>query len=101
MLPDTIFVDEAIANLDAIENGLAGAASVAGTDGIHAMFCHAHSVKGGAAAFGLGELAGLMHLIESVLDVSRASGAMPQGDDAALLREAVQAARPRIVHELM
>lgn len=93
MLPDAIFVDEAIASLDAIDQGLAGAGSASDADGIHAMFRHAHSVKGGAAAFGLDGLAELMHLVESVLDASRASGAMPQGADAGLLREAVQAAR--------
>ncbi len=93
MLPDAMFLDEAIANLDAMDAELGRIGTLVDPDGVQAMFRHAHSVKGGAAAFGLDAVADLMHLIESVLEVSRRSGVPPELAAADLLHEAVDAAR--------
>lgn len=97
MLPDAIFLDEAIANLDAIDAELCRVDAFDSPDSVHAMFRQAHSVKGGAAAFGLDAVADLLHLIESVLDVPRQSGNPPELGTADLLREAVDAARHMLV----
>lgn len=97
IVPDAQFVDEAVANLDAMDARLARFGPGADAQGVHAVFRHAHSVKGGAAAFGLDALAELMHLVESVLDGSRKSDALPDPSTTGLLREAVYAARQMLL----
>lgn len=93
MLPDAIFLDEAIANLDAMDVTLAEFGAADHMDAVHALFRHAHSIKGGASAFGLEAVVEIMHSIESVLDVARTSGIQPDGSTVELLRDAVDAAR--------
>ena len=94
MSPDALFLDEALANLDAIERALRhGDFACPDPEAVHALFRHAHSVKGGAAAFGLDVLAELMHLTESLIDPWRAPGAVPDMEGVALVHRATQAAR--------
>ncbi len=99
MLPDAQFLDEAIANLDAMDAVLAGFGPAADPDAVHAVFRHAHSIKGGAAAFGMEAVAELMHAIESVLDVSRSTGLPTDGTTTGMLRDAVDAARHMLVDD--
>ena len=69
MQSDPIFIEEALANLDAMAHALdPGRPSMLGPDQIDAVFRHAHSVKGGAAVFGLLDASELMHQAESLLD---------------------------------
>lgn len=95
MQPDSIFVDEALANLDVMAQGLSDLSSGVTVDveRIDAIFRCAHSVKGGAAAFGLVDLSGLMHQAESVLNRWRQTRLAPDADSAGLLHEAVSLAR--------
>jgi two-component system, chemotaxis family, sensor kinase CheA len=92
--PDPIFVDEALANLDAMAQALS-AVLTAGADSeqINAVFRHAHSIKGGAAAFGLGQVSELMHHAESLLDPWRLGRRQPDADGVALLLAAVDLAK--------
>lgn len=91
MQPDSLFLDEAFASLDAMDRDV-GRFDV-DPEAVNAVFRRAHSVKGGAAAFGLEAVAELMHQVESVLDGIRKSGVAPDRATADLLREAVGAAR--------
>ncbi|MCZ4313701.1 ATP-binding protein [Comamonadaceae bacterium G21597-S1] len=91
MQPDSLFLDEAFASLDAMDLDV-GRFDV-DPDAVNAVFRRAHSVKGGAAAFGLEAVAELMHQVESVLDGIRKSGVAPDSATSDLLREAVGAAR--------
>ena len=93
MLPDALFLDEARANLDAMDAAL-GRVALASPDPeiIHALFRQAHSVKGGAAGFGWRALEELMQLIESVLEPWRKSGVAPGPQVVGLLRESARVA---------
>ena len=42
-----------------------------GAEGVNAIFRAAHSIKGGANMFALGEIAGVTHEMETVLDAAR------------------------------
>ena len=91
---DPIFVDEALANLDAMAHALAAVLTTgADPERINAIFRHAHSIKGGASAFGLGQVSDLMHQAESLLDQWRQGRLSPNGAGVALLLEAVDLAR--------
>jgi len=59
--------------LEALQDGL-GELEGGGGDGetIHVVFRAVHSIKGGAGAFGLGELVSFAHVFETVLDEVRA-----------------------------
>lgn len=97
MKPDAIFLNEALENLDIMNTALrALEVGEHAPEQIQTLFRCAHSVKGGAAAFGLDAVAELMHLVESVLDpLRRGDGAM-DARSMPLLREAVAAARGRL-----
>lgn len=80
--------------LEALEDGLgqidAGLASGAGEDDtVNAVFRAVHSIKGGAAAFGLDKLVTFAHGFENVLDAMRARTLPP---DAAVIRLCFRAA---------
>jgi len=94
MLPDPIFVDEALANLDVMERLLSTLpVNSVGMDRIDTIFRCAHSVKGGAAAFGLADVSDLMHQAESLLDQWRQNRLKPDARATALLRDCVDLAR--------
>lgn len=99
MLPDAIFLDEAIAKLDAMDATLAELGAPDHLDAVNVLFRHAHSIKGGASAFGLEAVVEIMHAIESVLDVARGSGIQPDGSTVEMLRDAVDAARHRLAED--
>ncbi len=94
MLLDPIFVDEALANLDEMEQLLISLlADNLAMDRMDAIFRCAHSVKGGAAAFGLTDVSDLMHQAECLLDQWRQKRLEPDASGAGLLRECVGLAR--------
>jgi two-component system chemotaxis sensor kinase CheA len=94
MKPDALFLNEALENLCAMRSALlAFDEGECGHEQIQLLFRCAHSVKGGAAAFGLETVAELMHLVESFLDPLRRGRAIIDPRRTALLREAVAAAR--------
>ncbi|MFK5894264.1 MAG: chemotaxis protein CheA [Pseudomonadota bacterium] len=67
-----IFLEESDEGLDVLESGLLSLDSgTADDDVIHAVFRAAHSIKGGAATFGLNEIAEFTHLMETLLDEMR------------------------------
>lgn len=99
MLPDALFLDEAIANLDAMDVELGRLDADVDPEAVHSVFRRAHSVKGGAAAFGLDAVADLMHRVESVLDVVRKAGIPPDRPTINLLCEAVCSARQMLAQD--
>ncbi|MFC4727301.1 chemotaxis protein CheA [Coralloluteibacterium thermophilus] len=67
-----VFLEESREGLDVMEAGLLALESGRQQpDTIHAVFRAAHSIKGGSATFGLTTLAGLTHLLETLLDEIR------------------------------
>ena len=94
MQSDPIFIDEAMANLDAMAQALdPERPETLGQDQIDAVFRHAHSVKGGAAVFGLLDAAELMHHAESLLDQWRQRILLPDRQGVTLLCDSVELAR--------
>lgn len=92
--PDPIFIDEALANLDAMARALdPGRPQALGPDQIDAIFRHAHSVKGGAAVFGLSDASELMHQAESLLDQWRQRRLFPDRLGVSLLCDSVELTR--------
>ena len=87
--------------LEALQDGL-GELEGGGGDGetIHVVFRAVHSIKGGAGAFGLGDLVGFAHAFETVLDEVRADRLEPTPElfrlffrGADVLSDLVRAAR--------
>ncbi|SIS88665.1 two-component system, chemotaxis family, sensor kinase CheA [Roseivivax lentus] len=73
---------------------------------VNAVFRSVHSIKGGAASFGLEELVRFAHEFETVLDAMRAGRLTPDRDDWRVLRqsgdvlaELVAAARDGVGHD--
>ncbi|WP_298927089.1 chemotaxis protein CheW [uncultured Ramlibacter sp.] len=68
----SVFFEEAAENLASMEQLLLALDPQAPEDEtLHAIFRCAHSIKGGAATFGFGELAELTHVMETLLDKLR------------------------------
>ncbi|MFK5986641.1 MAG: chemotaxis protein CheA [Pseudomonadota bacterium] len=66
------FLEESDEGLDVLESGLLSLdTGTADDDVIHAVFRAAHSIKGGAGTFGLNEIAGFTHIMETLLDEMR------------------------------
>ena len=66
------YFEESREGLDAMESGLL--ALEGGSDDpevVNSVFRAAHSIKGGAATFGFGKMAGLTHVLETLLDEVR------------------------------
>lgn len=67
-----IFLEESDEGLEVLESGLLALDSGTADDEIiHTVFRAAHSIKGGAGTFGLNEIAGFTHVMESLLDEMR------------------------------
>lgn len=98
--PDRLFIDEALGNFDAMDGALRAMqdADPAAPD-VDALFRRAHSIKGGAAAFGLSGLAGLMHQAEYLLDHWRKRRLVPSPAGVALLRDAVALGRASLLDQ--
>lgn len=60
---------------------------------LDALFRYAHSIKGGAAAFGFSEVVELTHGVESLLDALRRQALSPEARSVEALLAAVDAAR--------
>ena len=89
-----IFFDEARENLDLMEQSLLKFNPHADAhEQLNAIFRTAHSVKGGAAAFGFADVAEFAHLMESVLDRVRSRQVPPDASMVDLLLESVDAMR--------
>jgi len=66
------FIEESIEGLDVIESALVGVDTQAlDIDTINVIFRAAHSIKGGAGTFGLGEISQFTHVAETLLDQIR------------------------------
>lgn len=67
------FFEESLEGLDAMESGLLNLAAGEPPDPeiINTVFRAAHSIKGGSATFGFQEIAGVTHLLETLLDQIR------------------------------
>lgn len=64
-----MFVDEGVESISAMNNGLLALENdPTDEQGIDAVFRHAHTLKGNAAAIGLEEISSLAHVLEDVLD---------------------------------
>lgn len=88
------FFDEAGENLARLEQLLLALdPAAAGDEPLHAIFRCAHSVKGGAAAFGFDDVADLTHRMESLLDRLRRHELAPSAAMVELLLQAGDALR--------
>jgi two-component system chemotaxis sensor kinase CheA len=103
---DTFF-EESAEGLDAMESGLLnmqeGAADL---ELVNTIFRAAHSIKGGAATFGLSEVAGFTHNMETLLDEMRsgqrdvtASAVDVLLDSVDCLRSMLHAAKAKAPHD--
>ncbi len=93
------FFDEAHDTLDSMEQVLlSGPGDQPAGEWVNAAFRAAHSLKGGAAAFGFADVSELMHLAESVLERLRGGQADPGAQMLGLLLEAVDAVRSLLAH---
>lgn len=64
-----VFFEESAEHLETIERLLLGMDPENPVeDDLHAVFRAAHSIKGGAGVFGFADMAGVTHLLESILD---------------------------------
>ena len=73
-----VFFEEAGENLDAMEQLLLNLnVETADDEELNAIFRCAHSIKGGAATFGFGDVAELTHQMETLLDKLRRHELMP------------------------
>jgi two-component system chemotaxis sensor kinase CheA len=77
----SIFFQESAEGLDAMESGLLALEATADREAINGIFRAAHSIKGGAATFGIAELSGFTHNVETLLDRMR-DGSMPTTSEA-------------------
>ncbi|WP_198937974.1 Hpt domain-containing protein, partial [Pelomonas sp. KK5] len=67
-----VFFEEAGENLDSMEQLLLNLnVETADDEELNAIFRCAHSIKGGAATFGFGDVAELTHIMETLLDKLR------------------------------
>ena len=88
------FFDEARDNLDAMERGLLALEATGDSqEPLDSIFRCAHSIKGGAAAFGLADIGELTHHMESLLDGLRSRQMPPGMVMVDLLLESVDAVR--------
>jgi two-component system chemotaxis sensor kinase CheA len=89
------FFEEAVEALTQVENGLLALDKVEGDpeEVINDVFRAAHSIKGGAATFGMSAIAELAHSAETLLDLLRSGQLAPSAHVTALLLESVDVLR--------
>jgi two-component system chemotaxis sensor kinase CheA len=86
---DTFFLESA-EHLSTIESGLLKLmASPSDAELLNSIFRAAHSIKGGAGAFGLSDVVKLTHALENLLDRMRNGLAKPSSDSVATMLQAV------------
>ncbi|WP_417361215.1 chemotaxis protein CheA [Gallaecimonas pentaromativorans] len=84
-----IFLQECAENLDVLEAELlAMEAGLTDDDAINKVFRAAHSIKGGAGTFGLGEMSRFTHHLETLLDELRSHKRQPTPALVALMLKA-------------
>src|ERR1700730_15151329 len=66
-----VFFQESREGLDVMESGLLSLGGTADSENINTIFRAAHSIKGGSATFGFGEVADFTHGVETLLDEMR------------------------------
>jgi two-component system chemotaxis sensor kinase CheA len=96
------FFEEAREALTQIENGLLALDTAQGDrhEIVNDVFRAAHSIKGGAATFGLSAVAELAHGAETLLDKIRSGEVAPSAEITSLLLESVDALRS-LVHKAL
>jgi two-component system, chemotaxis family, sensor kinase CheA len=88
------FMAESREGLDAMESGLLDIeAGRANDETIHTVFRAAHSIKGGASTFGFNDIAGVTHVLETLLDEMRAGKRDADGDSLSALLASVDVLR--------
>lgn len=88
------FLAESREGLDAMEAGLLDIESGrADGETIHTVFRAAHSIKGGASTFGFTEIAGLTHVLETLLDEMRAGKREADTESLSALLQSVDVLR--------
>jgi len=94
-----VFFEEAGDNLGRMEQLLVALDLAAPDDEtLHAIFRCAHSIKGGAATFGFGELADLTHVMETLLDRLRRHELAPNTEMVDTLLASGDALREMLRH---
>ena len=88
-----LFFQESAEGLDAMESGLLSLGSAPDREIINSIFRAAHSVKGGAAMFGLAEIAAFAHHVETLLDQMRDGTVAPSSEAVQLLLQAADVMR--------
>ncbi len=84
------FLQESAEHLHTIESGLLKLSSSPGdSELLNAIFRAAHSIKGGAGAFGLTNVVTLTHSLESLLDLMRNGVVQPSPESVGLMLRAV------------
>ncbi|HYQ27291.1 MAG TPA: Hpt domain-containing protein, partial [Polyangiaceae bacterium] len=89
------FFEESLEGLEQLEAGLLSLESSPeqSADTINDVFRAAHSIKGGAGSFGLGEVGGLAHAMESLLEEFRSGHSAPTQESLAALLQSVDLLR--------
>jgi two-component system chemotaxis sensor kinase CheA len=80
------FLEESFEGLERVESGLLGLDDGIDPEVVADVFRAIHSIKGGAGAFGITEIARVAHAMESVLDAVRDGAALDAGGASTLLR---------------
>ena len=91
-----IFFEESHEGLDAMESGLLNLDASADRETINTIFRAAHSIKGGAATFGFGEIANFTHDVETLLDEMRNGTRTMSSQAQQLLLQSVDCIREMI-----
>jgi two-component system chemotaxis sensor kinase CheA len=89
------FFEESLEGLEQLEAGLLSLerSPEASADTINDVFRAAHSIKGGAGSFGLAEVGGLAHAMESLLEEFRSGHSAPTQESLAALLSSVDLLR--------
>ena len=86
------FLEEAEDHMQALESGLSSMAHGENdAELVNRVFRAAHSIKGGAGAFGFPELVGLTHWMETLLDTLRSSGRPASAEEMEVLLDSQDA----------
>ncbi|HET7269345.1 MAG TPA: Hpt domain-containing protein, partial [Oleiagrimonas sp.] len=88
------FFDESLEGLDVMEDALLALENGASDpERINAIFRAAHSIKGGAATFGFGDVAAFTHVLESLLEEVRDGRRAADEETIELLLQSVDCMR--------
>ncbi len=88
------FYEESFEGLETMESGLLSLeADDDDTDNINNIFRAAHSIKGGSGTFGLDDVAGFTHVLETLLDEMRDGQRHPEQNSVNLMLKSVDVLR--------